>query len=213
MSVPYDQIFENNRQWVAQRTANDPHFFENLARDQRPGWLWIGCADSRVPANEITGLEPGDLFVHRNIANLVPNTDLNSQSVIQYAVGALGVENVVVCGHYGCGGVKAAMQAQDLGLLNPWLRNIRDVFRLHAAELHAIEDQTARTNRLVELNVLEQCRNVLKLAVVQQRYLKDGFPKVHGWVYDLHDGLLKDLKVDSEALLREIRDIYALTPE
>ncbi len=213
MPSSYNQIFENNRRWVAQRTATDPTFFDQLAQDQKPGWLWIGCADSRVPANEITGLDLGDLFVHRNIANLVPNTDLNSQSVIQYAVGTLGVDHVVVCGHYGCGGVKAAMQAADLGLLNPWLRNIRDVYRMHAAELNVIEDQTERTNRLVEFNVIEQCRNVLKMAVVQKRYLKAGTPEVHGWVYDLHDGLLKDLHVDTGALLEELRAIYALTPD
>lgn len=213
MPASYQQIFENNRKWVASRTAENAHYFEELARDQAPRWLWIGCADSRVPANEITGLEPGDLFVHRNIANLVPNVDLNSQSVIQYAVGTLGVEHVVVCGHYGCGGIKAAMQAQDLGLLNPWLRNIRDVYRLHAAELNAITDITARTNRLVELNVIEQCRNVLKMAVVQKRVIKGGTPTVHGWVYDLHDGLLKDLHIDSAALLEDIRAIYALNPE
>lgn len=213
MGVAYDQIFENNRRWVASRTAADPEFFSALSRDQQPGWLWIGCADSRVPANEITGLDVGDLFVHRNIANLVPNTDLNSQSVIQFAVGTLHVEHVVVCGHYGCCGIKAAMQPADLGLLNPWLRNIRDVYRMHAAELNSIEDQTARTNRLVELNVTEQCRNVLKMAVVQRRFLAGGTPLVHGWVYDLHDGLLKDLHVNTEALLTELRAIYALQPE
>ncbi len=213
MSAAYDQIFENNRQWVASRTAMDPDFFRALARDQQPSWLWIGCADSRVPANEITGLDVGDLFVHRNIANLVPTTDLNSQSVIQYAVGTLHVEHVVVCGHYGCGGVKAAMQPADLGLLNPWLRNIRDVYRMYAAELNAIDDPTRRTNRLVELNVFEQCRNVLKMAVVQRRFLAGGTPQVHGWVYDLHDGLLKDLKVNTQDLLEELRAIYALQPE
>ncbi len=213
MPASYEQIFENNRQWVANRTAQDPDFFSSLSRDQQPGWLWIGCSDSRVPANEITGLEPGDLFVHRNIANLVPNTDLNSQSVIEYAVGALGVNHIVVCGHYGCGGVKAALQAQDLGLLNPWLRNIRDVYRLHARELDAITDETARTNRLVELNVLEQCRNVLKMAVVQRRYLKGSTPQVHGWVYGLQDGLLKDLHVNTEEMITQLRAIYALMPD
>ncbi len=213
MPATYSQVFENNQQWVAERTQNDPQYFARLAADQQPGWLWIGCADSRVPANQITGLEPGDLFVHRNIANLVPNTDLNSQSVIQYAVGTLGVQHIVVCGHYGCGGVKAALQPQDLGLLNPWLRNIRDVYRLHADELDVISDATRRTNRLVELNVLEQCRNVLKMAVVQKAYLKGGTPQVHGWVYDLHDGLLKDLHVDTAALLEKIRAIYALSPD
>jgi carbonic anhydrase len=207
----YEQIFENNRQWVASKLATDKDFFEKLAREQRPDYLYIGCSDSRVPANEIMGLDAGELFVHRNIANLVISIDLNVMSVINYAVRVLEVKHIIVCGHYNCGGVKAAMQPQDLGLLNPWLRNIRDVYRLHMEELNALTDQTQRFNRLVELNVQEQCLNVIKAAVVQQSYLEKGFPTVHGWVYDLHNGLLVDLKIDFEGLLHEIQKIYDLT--
>jgi carbonic anhydrase len=207
----YEQIFENNRRWVASKLATDKEFFERLAKEQQPDYLYIGCSDSRVPANEIMGLDAGEVFVHRNIANLVNSVDLNVMSVINYAVRHLGVKHIIVCGHYNCGGVKAAMQAQDLGLLNPWLRNIRDVYRLHQQELDGIEDNTQRFNRLVELNVQEQCLNVIKTAVVQQSYLAKGFPVVHGWVYDLHNGLLIDLKIDFEGLLHEIQKIYDLT--
>src|SRR5690606_19074363 len=168
------RVFENNRRWVEEHTRADPNFFEDLAKTQDPDFLYIGCADSRVPANQIMGLHPGDVFEHRNIANLVVNTDMNAQSVIQYAVEQLGVKHVVVCGHYGCGGVRAAMQSQDLGLLNGWLRNIRDVYRLHHEELDAIEDEEARYRRLVELNVYEQCVNVIKTSWVQQSFLRTG---------------------------------------
>ncbi|KAK3936863.1 carbonic anhydrase [Diplogelasinospora grovesii] len=207
----HDKVFENNRSWAAEQKAKDPAFFDKLAAGQNPEYLWIGCSDSRIPAEQITGLEPGDAFVHRNIANLVCNTDLNVMSVITYAVQHLKVKHIVVCGHYGCGGVKAAMTPQDLGILNPWLRNIRDVYRLHEAELDAIKDQDARYNRLVELNVVEQCRNVIKTAGVQQSYAENKFPIVHGWVFDFHDGLLKDLRVDFEAMLQGIQKIYNLT--
>jgi carbonic anhydrase len=206
----YHQVFENNKKWVASKLARDKNFFEKLAKDQQPEFLYIGCADSRVPANEIMGLEPGDVFVHRNIANLVVNTDLNVQSVINYAVVHLRVRYIIVCGHYGCGGVKAAMQSKDLGILNPWLRNIRDVYRLHQDELEAIADEQARYDRLVELNVLEQCINIVKIAAVQKRYYAEQHPTVHGWVYDLHNGLLKDLNLDMEAEIAKIRRIYNL---
>ncbi len=206
----YQQIFENNRLWVASKLAQDKDFFERLAADQQPDFLYIGCSDSRVPANEIMGLEPGEVFVHRNVANLVVNTDLNVQSVIDFAVKHLQVRFIVVCGHYGCGGVKAAMQPKDLGLLNPWLRNIRDVYRLHQDELDALSDEKCRFNRLVELNVREQCINVVKIASVQKRYYSEGFPTVHGWVYDLHNGLLKDLNLDMEDEIAKIRKIYDL---
>jgi carbonic anhydrase len=209
----YHQVFENNRQWVASKLAQDGDFFEKLAKDQTPEFLYIGCSDSRVPANEIMGLEPGEVFVHRNIANLVINTDLNVQSVINYAVVHLGVRYIVVCGHYGCGGVKSAMIPKDLGILNPWLRNIRDVYRMHQAELGAIADIDQRYNRLVELNVLEQAINVLKLAAVQKRYYHNQMPTVHAWVYDLHNGLLKDLNLDMEAELARISKIYDLHGE
>jgi len=207
----YEQIFENNKKWVAAKTASDADFFAKLALDQRPEFLYIGCSDSRVTAEELMGLQPGDVFVHRNVANLVNATDLNVMAVINYAVRHLGVKHVVVCGHYNCGGVKAAMQPKDLGILNPWLRNIRDVYRLHKEELNAIKDEHERYNRLVELNVQEQCINVIKLAAVQQQYLQNGYPTVHGWVFDLKSGLLKDLKINFEEVLHDIQEIYNLT--
>jgi carbonic anhydrase len=206
----YEKIFENNKKWIALKIENDKNFFEKLALDQRPDYLYIGCSDSRVPANEIMGLEPGEVFVHRNIANLVVNTDLNVQSVINYAVRHLHVKHIIVCGHYNCGGVKAAMLQQDLGILNPWLRNIRDVFRIHKDELFAIEIEADRYNRLVELNVQEQCINIIKTAAVQKSYMESKYPLVHGWVFDVKDGLLKDLKIDFQSILRDIQKIYNL---
>ncbi|HVI44897.1 MAG TPA: carbonic anhydrase [Chitinophaga sp.] len=207
----YNQVFENNRKWVAAKTATDTTFFEKMADTQHPDYLYIGCSDSRVPTNDIMGLDAGEVFVHRNIANLVPNTDLNVMAVINYAVVHLEVKHIIVCGHYNCGGVKAAMQPKDLGLLNPWLRNIRDVYRLHMDELNAIQDEHERYNRLVELNTQEQCINVIKTAAVQKAYLQRGYPTVHGWVYDLNNGMLKDLKIDFEGILHEIQKIYDLT--
>ena len=207
----HDKIFENNKKWAEQKRTNDPEYFARLASGQSPEYLWIGCSDSRLPAEQITGLEPGEAFIHRNIANLVVNTDLNVMSVINYAVRHLGVKHIVVCGHYGCGGVKAAMTPKDLGLLNPWLRNIRDVYRLHEDELDAIPDEDARYNRLVELNVVEQCRNIIKTAAVQQSYAKNEFPIVHGWVFNFENGLLKDLEIDFESVLAKIQKIYNLT--
>jgi len=206
----YEQLFENNRIWSAQKTAKDPEYFERLSRQQQPDYLWIGCADSRVPANEIILLDPGEVFVHRNIANVVSNCDLNVMSVINYAVVHLHVKHIVVCGHYNCGGVKAAMLAQDMGILNPWLRNIRDVYRLHQTELEAIDDLDARYDRLVELNVTEQCINVIKTAEVQQAHIDHGFPIVHGWVFDLKTGHIVDLNIDFEERLRDIQHIYNL---
>lgn len=207
----YDQLFENNRRWVEQMKAQDADFFQKLAADQSPDYLYIGCSDSRVPANEIMGLGAGEVFVHRNIANLVVNTDLNVMSVINYAVVALKVKHIVVCGHYNCGGVRAAMMPKDMGILNPWLRNIRDVYRLHEDELDSIRDEKSRYDRLIELNVYEQCRNVVKTADVQQHYYEHGYPEVHGWVFDLHNGMLKDLKIDFQKMLRDIQKIYNLT--
>jgi carbonic anhydrase len=209
----YKQVFENNKRWVESKVAHDADFFEKLAKDQRPDFLYIGCSDSRVPANEIMGLEPGEVFVHRNIANLVVNTDLNVQSVIHYAVVHLLVKHIVVCGHYGCGGVKAAMMSKDLGLMNPWLRNIRDVYRLHQDELDAVPNLDERYDRLVELNVREQCINVVKVASVQKRYYHESYPTVHGWVYDLHNGLLKDLNLDMGHEVAKIAKIYDLHEE
>jgi len=206
----YQEVFENNRKWVEENTRRDPDFFNRLKDEQNPDFLFIGCADSRVPANDIMGLQPGEIFVHRNVANLVVNTDINAQSVIEYAVGHLDVKHIVVCGHYGCGGVAAAMQPADLGLLNGWLREIRDVYRLYQQELDAIEDKDARYRRLIELNVQEQCVNIIKTAVVQKTYLRTGHPTVHGWVYDISNGLLRDLEIPFDEILERIQKIYSL---
>jgi len=206
----YKQIFENNRKWVAEKKASDNEFFEKLAEGQDPDFLYIGCSDSRVTAEDLMGLQPGEVFVHRNIANLISNTDLNVMSVINYAVAHLQVKHIVVCGHYYCGGVKAAMQSQDLGILNPWLRNIRDVYRLHKDELDALQDEDQRYMRLVELNVEEQCINVLKTAVVQKAYLNKGYPLLHGWVFDVKTGELIDLEFDFQQKLKDIQEIYNL---
>lgn len=207
----HDRIFTNNKAWAESKTAGNPDYFTNLASGQTPEYLWVGCSDSRIPAEQITGLEPGEAFIHRNIANLVVNTDLNVMSVVNYAVRHLGVKHIVVCGHYGCGGVKAAMTPKDLGLLNPWLRNIRDVYRLHEVELDAIADEGARYDRLVELNVVEQCRNIIKTAAVQQSFASNHFPIVHGWVFDFKTGLLKDLEINFQEMLAKIQKIYNLT--
>ncbi len=208
--ITYEEIFENNRKWIAEKRGGDADFFKKLAAEQNPEYLYIGCSDSRVTAEELMGAEPGEVFVHRNIANMVISIDLNVMSVINYAVRHLRVNQIIVCGHYNCGGVKAAMTPQDLGLLNPWLRNIRDVYRLHKEELNAITDEHRRYDRLVELNVHEQCINVLKTAAVQERYVRDGFPKVHGWVFDLKSGQLVDLNIDVDKELAGIREIYNL---
>lgn len=206
----FDKVFENNRKWVAEKSAVDPAYFSKLAEGQNPEVLFVGCSDSRVSAEELMGAHPGEVFVHRNISNMVGSTDLNALSVVEYAIGALQVKHVVICGHYGCGGVKAAMQAQDLGLLNPWLRRIRDVYRLHRAELDAIADDRERYDRLVELNVEEQCINVVKTAVFQKAYLKTRTPAVHAWVFDMRTGQLVDLHFDFAGRLGEIRQIYDL---
>lgn len=202
-------IFSNNASWIQGKLDTDKDFFENLGKGQSPELLYIGCSDSRVTAEELMGLEPGEVFVHRNIANVVSNIDLNSMSVIEYAVNHLKVNHVVICGHTSCGGVKAAMQAADLGLLNPWLRNIRDVYRLHKDELNAISDESKRYDRLVELNVQEQCVNLIKTAAVQKGYKERGL-KVHGWVFDIHSGKLIDLEIDFEGILENIMEIYDL---
>jgi carbonic anhydrase len=204
-----EQIFKNNEIWVKEKLNLDPNYFEDLGKGQNPDILYIGCSDSRVTAEELMGISPGEAFVHRNIANMVPNTDLSAMSVIDYAVLHLKVNHVVVCGHYGCGGVKAAMDSKDLGILNPWLRNIRDVYRIHKTELNAILDENARYERLVELNVQEQCFNVIKTAEVQRAYL-DRNITVHGWVFDVHTGKLIDLKIDFEKVLLNVMEIYRL---
>lgn len=203
------QIFANNQEWIKSKLKNDPHYFNNLAMGQNPKVLYIGCSDSRVTAEELMGAKPGEVFVMRNIANMVSNTDLSAMSVITFAVSHLKVKHVVVCGHYYCGGVKAAMQAADLGILNPWLRSIRDVYRLHKTELDAIADEEERYKRLIELNVQEQCVNVIKTADVQKAIKTENL-KVHGWVFDIKTGELKDLKIDFEKILGEIMEIYRL---
>jgi carbonic anhydrase len=204
-----EKIFSNNKKWIEERLQINENYFENLSSGQSPEILYIGCSDSRVSAEELMGVQPGEVFVHRNIANMVPNTDLNVMSVINYAVTHLKVKHLVICGHYYCGGVKAAMQSEDLGLLNPWLRNIRDVYRLHKNELNLIACEDEKYNRLVELNVQEQCINVLKTADVQKALLEKRIT-VHGWVWDIHSGNLIDLKIDFEKILEDIREIYRL---
>ncbi|KPN71875.1 carbonic anhydrase [Neisseria sp. 83E34] len=208
MSDSYKAIFENNRKWVESKLRQDPHYFDTLARIQSPEFLYIGCSDSRVTAEELMGVQPGEVFVHRNVGNIVNPIDMNSSSVIRYAVRYLKVKHIIVCGHYNCGGVAAAMEQQDHGALNAWLRNIRDVYRLHRDELDAIEDQQARYDRLVELNVQEQCVNIIKMAMIQKLYVKQGYPIVYGWVFDIRTGLLKDLEIDFKAILSDIMKIY-----
>ncbi|WP_299158794.1 carbonic anhydrase [uncultured Eudoraea sp.] len=204
-----DKVFENNKKWITDKLSGDKEYFEELGKGQSPELLYIGCSDSRVTAEDLMGLGPGEVFVHRNIANMVISIDLNAMSVINYAVEHLKVNHVVVCGHYACGGVKAAMQSADLGILNPWLRNIRDVYRIHKKELNAIEDEDKKYDRLVELNVQEQCVNLIKTAAVQKAY-RDRNLKVHGWVFDVHTGRLIDLKIDFEGILKNIMEIYHL---
>lgn len=203
------KIFDNNKKWIEERLAGNPGYFQELSETQSPEILYIGCSDSRVTAEDIMGLQPGEAFVHRNIANLVNNIDLSVMSVLEYAVKHLKVNHVVVCGHYNCGGVKAAMQPSDLGILNPWLRNIRDVYRLHKKELDDITDEHKRYDRLVELNVQEQCVNLIKTAAVQKAY-KDRGLIVHGWVFDIRTGQLIDLKINFNKILSNIMEIYNL---
>ena len=204
-----DKVFKNNEAWIKDKLSTDERYFEELGKGQSPELLYIGCSDSRVTAEDLMGLGPGEVFVHRNIANMVISIDLNVMSVVNYAVDHLKVNHVVVCGHYACGGVKAAMQSADLGILNPWLRNIRDVYRIHRNELEAIKDEDKRYDRLVELNVQEQCVNLIKTAAVQKAARDRGL-KVHGWVFDVHTGKLIDLKIDFEGILKNIMEIYHL---
>ena len=204
-----NEIFKNNQEWVQKKLEIDSDYFDKLSKGQNPDILYIGCSDSRVTAEELMGVSPGEAFVHRNIANMVPNTDLSAMSVIDYAVLHLKVNHIVVCGHYFCGGVKAAMQSEDLGILNPWLRNIRDVYRMHKDELDSIEDEDLRYNRLVELNVQEQCINVIKTAEVQRAARERGLT-IHGWVFDIQTGRLIDLEIDFNKILNDVMEIYRL---
>ena len=187
----YEKLLLENKAWAKEMKEEDPMFFERLVNVQTPKFLWIGCSDSRVPPNEITQTRPGEIFIHRNIANMVVHTDLNMLSVLQYAVEVLKVKHIIVCGHYGCGGVKAAMSRQSLGLINKWLRNIKDVYRYHQAEVEACGTEDEKVNKLIELNVREQVLNLAKTSIIQKSWKKFNAPHIHGWVYDLHDGLLR----------------------
>lgn len=206
----YQQMLANNREWVESKLAQDPEFFHKLAKGQSPPVLWIGCADSRVPANEIIGAQPGEVFVHRNIANMVLHTDMNMLSVLDYAVNALKVSHVIVCGHYGCGGVQAAMTNRSIGLIDNWIRHLKDVYRFHHEELDAIVDETARFERFVELNVVEQVHDLAKTSIVQNAWRNGQQLHLHGWVYGVGSGLIKDLNVnlDSNGSLEKV---YRLT--
>lgn len=209
METFYNRLLENNKKWVAGKLAKDPNYFKKLSVGQQPPVLWIGCADSRVPANEIIGAEPGEVFVHRNIANMVVHSDMNMLSVLDYAVNVLQVKHVIVCGHYGCGGVQTAMTNKHVGLIDNWIRHIKDVYRLHRAELDAILDEQERFNRFVELNVVEQVLDLGKTSIVQAAWERGQQVHVHGRVYDIHDGMIKDLLVtlkDNDTL----SDVYKL---
>lgn len=204
-----EKIFANNSAWAAEKLALSPDYFTNLSKGQSPEFLYIGCSDSRVTAEDLMGVQPGEVFIHRNIANMVISIDLNVMSVLNYAVRHLKVNHIIVCGHYACGGVKAAMQSADMGILNPWLRNIRDVYRLHKTELNNIADDEQRYDRLIELNVQEQCVNLIKTAAVQEAHKERGL-LVHGWVFDVHTGKLIDLKIDFPKIMKDIMEIYKL---
>lgn len=189
----YERLLENNKTWAGEKIKVDPGFFDRLLNVQKPDFLWIGCSDSRVPPDQITQTQPGEIFIHRNIANMVIHTDLNVLSVLEYSVNVLKVNHIIVCGHYGCGGVKAAFQQHSLGLINKWLRNIKDVYRFHQDEIRAIPDEEGRLNKLIELNVKEQVMNVAKTSIVQKAWKEREAPHLHGWVYDLHDGIIKPI--------------------
>ena len=205
----YNQLLENNKKWVAGKLEKDPEYFKKLSVGQKPPVLWIGCADSRVPANEIIGAEPGEVFVHRNIANMVVHSDMNMLSVLDYAVNVLQVKHIIVCGHYGCGGVQAAMTNKHIGLIDNWIRHIKDVYRLHRPELDAIEDETSRFDRFVELNVFEQVLDLGKTSIVQAAWERGQEIHVHGRVYAIEDGMIRDLKVTLKDN-KTLSDVYKL---
>ncbi|MCF8286415.1 MAG: carbonate dehydratase [Chitinophagaceae bacterium] len=209
MEKSYARLIENNKTWVAEQLQLDPSFFENLSKGQAPEYLWIGCSDSRVPAESITGTDPGEMFVHRNIANMVVHSDMNMLSVLSYAVEVLKVKHVIVCGHYGCGGVMAAMKNQQFGLIDNWLRHIKDVYRYHHQELDAIEDETLRARRFVEVNVQEQVHDLGKTSIVQNAWKRNQPLHLHGWVYDIHDGLINDLGVNFTCP-KDLHSVYHL---
>lgn len=201
------KLFDNNKEWVSKKLSQDPKTFEKLSDRQAPKFLWIGCSDSRIPANEVVGLEPGELFVHRNVANIFPHTDFNALSVLQYAVDYLGIQHVIVCGHYGCGGVKAAMESTQFGLVDNWLRNIRDVYSREKAQLDAIADEEQKYRRLVELNVLHQVMNICHTTIVQNAWANSRHLSIHGWIYDVSTGFLKDLDCCISSL-HQIEETY-----
>lgn len=189
--LSYEKLLLENKAWAEERNLADPDYFKVLAAQQAPEFLWIGCSDSRVPANQITGTLPGEIFVHRNISNLVVNTDLNMLSVLQYAVEVLKVKHVIVCGHYGCGGIKAAMGKHHFGIINHWLKNIKDVYRMHRNEIDSLKTEDERIDKLTELNVSEQVFNLAKTSIIQKAWKEDNRPHLHGWVYGLADGIIK----------------------
>ena len=189
----YKKLLLSNKAWASERLEVDEHYFDDLSKDQNPLFLWIGCADSRVPAEEITHADPGEIFVHRNVANMVVHTDMNLLSVLQYAVEVLKIRHIIVCGHYNCGGVKAAMTNKDFGLINKWLRNIKEVYEKHYDELQAIGDEQSRFNAMVELNVKEQIQNLAKTTIVQKAWENSQLPHLHGWVFDIHKGEIKEV--------------------
>jgi len=190
---PYEKLLLQNKAWSEEKTQMDKEFFSRLAGQQKPKFLWIGCSDSRVPANEITGTDPGEIFVHRNIANMVVHTDLNLLSVLQYAVEILEVEHIIVCGHYGCGGIEAALSNKSYGLINKWLLNIKEVHKIYQAEIDAIDSHLEKVNRLVELNVMEQCQDLIKTSIIQKAWRDRQAPEIHGWAYGLDNGQVKEL--------------------
>jgi carbonic anhydrase len=206
----FDKIFQNNEKWIARKLALDSDYFYKLEIGQSPKLLYIGCSDSRVSAEELMGLNPGEVFVHRNVGNLVICTDNNLNAVVQYAVEHLRVQHIIVCGHYECGGVFSAMNPSDMGQLNSWLQSIRDVYRLHKVELDSITDEKSRYDRLVELNVKEQCINIIKIDHVQKAWYKTGFPTIHGWIFDVRTGKLIDLDLKMSDIFGDIRSIYDL---
>ncbi len=210
--MDFSKIFENNEKWIASKLEVNPNYFSELSKGQSPEFLYIGCSDSRVTAEDLMGVQPGEVFIHRNIANQVIATDNNVNSVVQYAVEHLKVKHIIVCGHYGCGGVKAALNPSDMGQLNSWLQTLRDVYRFHRNELDSISDAQKRFDRLVELNVREQCINIIKIDHVQRAWYETGFPKIHGWVFDVKTGKLIDLKLKMEKVFNEVRSIYDLKP-
>jgi carbonic anhydrase len=210
--MSFQQIFKNNEKWIASKLENDPDYFTKLAEGQHPQYLYIGCSDSRVTSEDLMGVQPGEVFVHRNVANLVVPTDANINAVIQYSVNVLQVKHIVVCGHYECGGVKAALEPSDMGQLNAWLQTLRDVRRLHKDEIDAIEDKKMAFDKLVELNVIEQCINLIKNSHIQRSWYKYGYPNVHGWVFDVRTGKIKDLNLNMGEVIADFRYIYDMKP-